>query len=208
MEDTYGVQRVKLPAGHMVLYPATSLHHVTPVTRGARICSFFWIQSMMRDDGQRRLLFDLDLAIQRLGRDLPDQPAAAADRGATHRRLSQPPAPMGGNVSRRVRPIRRMKLRKIIFWLHLVGGLIAGAVVLVMSVTGVLLAFERQMIEWADRDLRVDSAGAWRGAVIRQTRSSPAFARLNRRRAFRLDAAFRSRGSRRDQSRTRTHASS
>jgi PKHD-type hydroxylase len=76
VEDTYGVQRVKLPAGHMVLYPATSLHHVTPVTRGARISSFFWIQSMLRDDAQRALLFDLDLAIQRLGRDLPDQPVA------------------------------------------------------------------------------------------------------------------------------------
>jgi PKHD-type hydroxylase len=72
VEDTYGVQRVKLPAGQMVLYPATSLHHVTPVTRGARICSFFWIQSMLRDDGQRSLLFDLDLSIQRLNRDLPD----------------------------------------------------------------------------------------------------------------------------------------
>ncbi len=77
IEDTYGVQRLKLPPGHMVLYPATSLHHVTPVTRGARVCSFFWIQSMVRDDGQRGLLFDLDLAIQRLNRELPDQPAAA-----------------------------------------------------------------------------------------------------------------------------------
>jgi PKHD-type hydroxylase len=76
IEDTYGVHRIKLPAGHMVLYPATSLHLVTPVTRGARTCSFFWIQSMLRDDGQRSLLFDLDLAIQRLGRDLPDEPAA------------------------------------------------------------------------------------------------------------------------------------
>jgi PKHD-type hydroxylase len=76
IEDTYGVHRIKLPAGHIVLYPATSLHHVTPVTRGARTCSFFWIQSMLRDDGQRSLLFDLDLAIQRLGRDLPDEPAA------------------------------------------------------------------------------------------------------------------------------------
>ena len=70
------MNRINLPAEHMVLYPATSLHHVTPVTRGARVCSFFWIQSMLRDDGQRSLLFDLDLAIQRLGRDLPDQPAA------------------------------------------------------------------------------------------------------------------------------------
>lgn len=64
IEDTYGVQRVKLPAGHMVLYPASSLHHVTPVTRGRRLASFFWIQSMVRDDGQRTLLFDLDSAIQ------------------------------------------------------------------------------------------------------------------------------------------------
>lgn len=71
IEDTYGVQRVKLPPGHMVLYPSTSLHHVTPVTRGARICSFFWLQSMIRDDSKRSLLFDLDLAIQRLSRDLP-----------------------------------------------------------------------------------------------------------------------------------------
>jgi PKHD-type hydroxylase len=66
VEDTYGTHSVKLPAGHMILYPATSLHHVRPVTRGARIASFFWIQSMIRDDGARTLLFDLDVAIQRL----------------------------------------------------------------------------------------------------------------------------------------------
>lgn len=77
IEDTYGLQSVKLPRGHMVLYPATSLHHVTPVTRGARICSFFWIQSMVRDDTQRGLLFDLDLAIQRLNQSFPDEPAAS-----------------------------------------------------------------------------------------------------------------------------------
>ncbi len=76
VEDTYGGKSVKLPPGHMVLYPATSLHHVRPVTRGARICSFFWIQSMVRDDGRRSLLLDLDQGIQRLSRDLPDQPAA------------------------------------------------------------------------------------------------------------------------------------
>jgi PKHD-type hydroxylase len=66
VEDTYGVHSVKLPAGHMVLYPATSLHRVEPVTRGARVSSFFWIQSMVRDDMQRRLLFELDTSIQRL----------------------------------------------------------------------------------------------------------------------------------------------
>jgi PKHD-type hydroxylase len=66
VEDTYGMHKVKLPAGHMILYPATSLHHVTPVTRGARLASFFWIQSMVRDDGARALLFDLDTGIQRM----------------------------------------------------------------------------------------------------------------------------------------------
>jgi PKHD-type hydroxylase len=66
VEDTYGSKSVKLPAGHMVLYPATSLHRVEPVTRGARVSSFFWIQSMIRQDAQRTLLYDLDSAIQRL----------------------------------------------------------------------------------------------------------------------------------------------
>ena len=75
VEDTYGVHSVKLPAGHMVLYPATSLHHVRPVTRGARVASFFWIQSMVRDDGARTLLFDLDAAIQRVASELPNNPA-------------------------------------------------------------------------------------------------------------------------------------
>jgi PKHD-type hydroxylase len=75
VEDTYGVHSVKLPAGHMILYPATSLHRVTPVTKGARIASFFWIQSMVADDGERTLLFDLDSAIQRLHADVPDHPA-------------------------------------------------------------------------------------------------------------------------------------
>ena len=76
IEDTYGSKSVKLPAGHMVLYPSTSLHHVTPVTRGARLCSFFWIQSMIRSDEQRTLLFDLDCSIQRLSAELPDHEGA------------------------------------------------------------------------------------------------------------------------------------
>ena len=71
VEDTFGTHNVKLPAGHLILYPATSLHHVRPVTRGARLASFFWIQSMVRDDGQRTLLFDLDVAIQRLNGEGP-----------------------------------------------------------------------------------------------------------------------------------------
>jgi len=66
IEDHYGVQRVKLPAGHAVVYPSSSLHHVTPVKRGRRVASFFWLQSMVRDDGARRILFDLDQSVQRL----------------------------------------------------------------------------------------------------------------------------------------------
>jgi len=75
VEDTYGVHPVKLPAGHMVLYPASSLHRVQPVTRGARLASFFWIQSMVRDDAARTVLFDLDTAIQRLSVDVPNHPS-------------------------------------------------------------------------------------------------------------------------------------
>ncbi len=87
IEDTYGLHSVKLPAGHMILYPATSLHHVTPVTRGARVCSFFWMQSMIRDDGARTLLFDLDTAIQRIAADAPDHPSAVQLTGVYHNLL-------------------------------------------------------------------------------------------------------------------------
>ena len=76
IEDFYGSHEVKLPAGHLVLYPASSLHMVTPVTRGMRVASFFWLQSMVRDAHARSLIFDLDSAIQalveRLGRDDPE----------------------------------------------------------------------------------------------------------------------------------------
>jgi PKHD-type hydroxylase len=89
VEDTYGVQTVKLPAGDLVLYPATSLHHVRPVTSGARLCSFFWMQSMVRDDGRRSLLFDLDVAIQRVTQDAPDHPAAVPLTGVYHNLLRQ-----------------------------------------------------------------------------------------------------------------------
>jgi PKHD-type hydroxylase len=87
VEDTYGVHNVKLPAGHLVLYPSTSLHHVTPVTRGARVASFFWIQSMVRDDGERTLLFDLDMAIQRVNREAPQTPAGVQLTGIYHNLL-------------------------------------------------------------------------------------------------------------------------
>jgi PKHD-type hydroxylase len=81
VEDAYGVQRVKLAAGSMVLYPSTSLHRVEPVTRGTRIASFFWIQSLVRDDAQRSVLFDLDMAIIRLTREHPADPALVSLTG-------------------------------------------------------------------------------------------------------------------------------
>lgn len=87
VEDTYGAHNVKLPAGHMILYPASSLHHVRPVTRGARLASFFWIQSMIRDDGQRSILFDLDMAIQGINRGGPEHPAAVQLTGVYHNLL-------------------------------------------------------------------------------------------------------------------------
>jgi PKHD-type hydroxylase len=83
------VHSVKLPPGHLVLYPSTSLHHVKPVTRGVRISSFFWIQSMVRDDGQRALLFDLDLGIQRIGRDYPNHPSTIQLTGVYHNLVRQ-----------------------------------------------------------------------------------------------------------------------
>jgi PKHD-type hydroxylase len=76
VEDYYGAQEVKLPAGHLVLYPATSLHTVTPITRGVRVASFLWLQSMIRDSQARSIIFDLDSTIQglvgRLGRNDPE----------------------------------------------------------------------------------------------------------------------------------------
>ncbi|MHB1022360.1 MAG: Fe2+-dependent dioxygenase [Acidobacteriaceae bacterium] len=89
IEDTYGLHSVKLPAGHLVLYPSSSLHHVRPVTRGARVSSFFWIQSMVRQDAQRSLLFDLDLAIQNLNEEKPDHKVAVQLTGVYHNLLRQ-----------------------------------------------------------------------------------------------------------------------
>ena len=73
VEEMYGPQAVKLPAGDLVLYPSKSLHRVTPVTRGARVSSFLWLQSLIRDDGDREMLFRMDVAIQRV----------AAEKGPT-----------------------------------------------------------------------------------------------------------------------------
>ena len=89
IEDTYGSKSVKLPAGHMILYPSTSLHQVTPVTRGTRLCSFFWLQSMIRDNAQRSLLFDMDVAIQRLGAENATHPSVIQLTGVYHNLLRQ-----------------------------------------------------------------------------------------------------------------------
>ena len=93
IDDTYGAHRIKLPAGSMVLYPSTSLHKVTPVTQGSRICSFFWIQSMVRDDGQRTLLFDLDMSIHKLRQQQGDSDIVVSQTGIYHnllRRWAEP----------------------------------------------------------------------------------------------------------------------
>jgi len=89
VEDLYGSHAVKLPAGDLVVYPATSLHHVTPITRGSRIASFFWTQSMVRDDGRRSLLFDLDMAIIKLGRDHPEHASVVELTSVYHNLLRQ-----------------------------------------------------------------------------------------------------------------------
>ncbi|AMO74586.1 Fe2+-dependent dioxygenase [Pseudomonas citronellolis] len=87
IQDTYGEQRVKLPAGDLVLYPGTSLHKVEPVTRGARFASFFWTQSLVREDSQRALLFQMDQAIQKLTADVPEHPALIELTGTYHNLL-------------------------------------------------------------------------------------------------------------------------
>ena len=89
IEDTYGTHTVKLGAGDLVLYPASSLHRVAPVTRGKRIASFFWVQSMVRDDTQRAILYDLDRSIQRLNSRVSDDPAMVDLVGVYHNLLRQ-----------------------------------------------------------------------------------------------------------------------
>lgn len=84
IHDTYGAQSVKLPAGHLVLYPATSVHRVAPVTRGVRLAAFFWVQSLVREDSQRALLFELDTAIQQISRQLPADPQLERLTGVYH----------------------------------------------------------------------------------------------------------------------------
>ena len=89
IEDIYGLHSVKLPSGHLVLYPSSSLHHVRPVRCGVRICAFFWIQSMVRDDAKRALLLDLDMAVQSVYRDSPEHPSVVQLTGVYHNLLRQ-----------------------------------------------------------------------------------------------------------------------
>jgi len=87
IDDVYGAHAVKLGAGDMVVYPASSLHHVKPVTRGVRLASFFWVQSMVRDDGTRTLLFDLDMAINKVNQAIPNNSAVVELTNCYHNLL-------------------------------------------------------------------------------------------------------------------------
>jgi len=89
IHDTYGMHSAKFKAGDMVLYPSTSLHQVTPVTRGTRLACFFWIQSLVREDGQRTLLFEMDNAIQTLNKTQADDNARRSLVGCYHNLLRQ-----------------------------------------------------------------------------------------------------------------------
>ncbi|WP_460416793.1 Fe2+-dependent dioxygenase [Pseudomonas sp. microsymbiont 2] len=87
IQDTFGERQVKLAAGDMVLYPGTSLHKVNPVTRGARYAAFFWTQSLVREDSQRTLLFEMDNAIRQLTADVPEHPSLLQLTGTYHNLL-------------------------------------------------------------------------------------------------------------------------
>ena len=89
IEDSYGTHAVKLAAGDLIVYPADSLHRVAPVTRGVRVASFFWVQSMVRADARRAILFDLDRAIQRLNAHVADDPAMVSLVGVYHNLLRE-----------------------------------------------------------------------------------------------------------------------
>ncbi|WP_374347803.1 Fe2+-dependent dioxygenase [Chitinimonas sp.] len=87
VSDTYGVHEVKLPAGDLILYPASSVHRVEPVSGGERLCAFFWTQSMVRNDQQRTMLFELDTQVQALRRQLGDSPEVVSLTGHYHNLL-------------------------------------------------------------------------------------------------------------------------
>jgi PKHD-type hydroxylase len=87
IEQGSGTQQIKLPAGDVILYPGTTVHHVEPVTRGTRIAAFFWVQSMVREEAKRDILFELDTSLQQLGRDTPGHPSLVQIAGVYHNLL-------------------------------------------------------------------------------------------------------------------------
>jgi PKHD-type hydroxylase len=89
IDALYGAHSVRLPAGELVLYPASSLHRVTPVTRGSRLASIFWVQSLVREDHHRSLLFELDMAINQVNQALPNHAAVVALTNCYHNLLRQ-----------------------------------------------------------------------------------------------------------------------
>jgi PKHD-type hydroxylase len=89
VSDTYGEHEIKLPAGDLIVYPSSSLHRVLPVTRGARVAAFFWVQSLIRDDARRRMLFELDTSIQTLTHTGADAAAVLQLTGIYHNLLRQ-----------------------------------------------------------------------------------------------------------------------
>ena len=113
IEDTFGGRSVKLPAGDMLLYPGTSVHRVEPVTRGARVASFFWVESMVRSVEQRRLLFDMDGHLMRLRSSIGEADPAVIGLTGTYHNLLAPlgrrvsPRGVPGGVDAPARPIRR-----------------------------------------------------------------------------------------------------
>ncbi len=158
VDDTYGTHAVKLPAGDMILYPATSLHRVNPVTRG-RAAGLLLLD---REHGARRRRAHPALRPRHGHRQGQPGRARSPGRGGPDLLLPQPPAPLGECLARRrardeprvAMTFPRMTFHRAIFWLHLLTGTIAGLVILVMSVTGVLLAFEPQIVDYAERGFR------------------------------------------------------
>ena len=136
---------MKLQAGDLVLYPGTSLHKVTPVTRGERIASFFWIQSLLREDAQRRLMFELDVSIRRLTQDVPEHPALVQLTGVYHnllRRWAETVSPTRASAADADIAARQQRrgfwLRTLHQW-HWISSAVCLIAMLLFAVTGITL---------------------------------------------------------------------
>jgi PKHD-type hydroxylase len=121
VEDNFGAHSVKLPAGDLVLYPASSLHHVRPVTRGERLAAVFWIQSMVRGDADRGMLYDLDTAIQHLAVALPEHPAVVQLTGVYHNLLRRWAGYWRSGSGRGANPRRRTNASRPLFCIATAG---------------------------------------------------------------------------------------